>query len=193
MFTIDSIVKFITDLGGLAGIATVAVLVIKSITDSRIAKAKLINEALVLKAKVDDDALLAKAQVDKDALLAKAKVNNDLILAKAQADMIAAETDDVIARASDAMVTGMQKRVDALILRVQLSEDERVKQDEEISQLRKRVEVLENLLIKKDGYISKRDDRILELECKVKDQAKEIEHLKAQVRILEEEAKKPKS
>jgi chromosome segregation ATPase len=181
MLTAADVVKFITDLGGFAGIAAVVVLIIKTITDSRDAKAKLANDALVLKAKVDDDALLAKAQVSKDALLAKAQVAKT-----------AAETDEIIARASDVMVTGMQKRVDALILRIETSEKQLDERNKEIKNLEKRVEALEILLIKKDGDISKRDDRIVELESKVKEQALEIAHLQQQVSILEEAAAKLK-
>lgn len=160
---IHEIFQWILDAGGLAGIGAVIVLVINAVSDAKGARRKL-----------DEDALLAKAQIAKDA-----------ILAKAQVDRMQAETDDVIAKASDAMVTGMQKRVNALIARVEVSEHQKDELDLEIAELKKRVEVLEELLIKKDGDIEARNGRIAELEYKVKEQAIEINHLKEQVRVLE--------
>lgn len=174
-----TVFDILKEVGGVAGLVALVLFVVKALTDNKNALTKIASEALA-----------AKAQIEKDALLAKAQVDNEALMAKAQAKKIAAETDEVIAAASAAMVTGMQFRVDALIKRVETSEHMREEQDAEIARLKKRIDALENLLIKKDGDIRSRDERIKELECKVADQAQEIAQLQEQVSALELKASK---
>ena len=175
------------EVGGVAGLVALVLLVMKAVTDNKNARSKITSEALVLKAQVDNEALIAKAQVEKDALGAKAHVDNDALIAKAQVKKIAAETDEVIVRASDAMIKAMQTRVDALIKRVEISE---LKRDEQETNFKKRIDALEGVLTKKDAAIYSRDERIKELECKVRDQAQEIAQLQKKVGALEIEAKR---
>lgn len=189
--TIAAIVQFIVDAGGFAGIALLAGWIYKTIKDARdakIIKNEKMTAAILAKAKLDEESLLAKAHVDTDAIVAKATIDKDALLAKSVVSKTKAETDDIIAKAADNMVTAMQKRMDALIIRVEATELQKDKEKSEyadaMKRLEKRVEILEELLITKEREIAKRDVRISELEAKNTILTAEIEYLKLQVSDL---------